>query len=152
MNFGYHQSLSATYDNRMRPTSVNVSNVLGYNYNYFEHTGRVSYAQSIYDSTLDRSYNYDQVGALGFARSGAEARATFGLGPWYIQDGPYSHQYDYDQFGNLTYRHGWGGEVQGGGAGQDSDIFYTYSTNKNQRDGFTYDAAGNITQQSGEQY
>jgi RHS repeat-associated protein len=67
------------------------------------------------------------------------------LGPWNIQDGPYSHQYDYDQFGNMTYRHGWGGEVQGGSAGQDSDKIYTYSNNKNQRDGFSYDASGNLT-------
>jgi len=79
MSFGDHQSLSTSYDERMRPTSVNVSNVLGYSYNYFEHTGRVSYARSIYDSTLDRSYEYDQVGALVFAHSGAEARAAFGI-------------------------------------------------------------------------
>jgi YD repeat-containing protein len=147
MSFGDHQSLSTSYDTRMRPTSWNVSNTLGYNYSYFEHTERVSYAQNIYDSTLDRSYNYDQVGALQFARSGAEARATFGINgqQWGQMDGPYSHQYDYDQFGNMTYRHGWGGEVQGGTAGQDSDIYYTYTNGKNQRDGFTYDAAGNLT-------
>src|SRR5205085_4411022 len=34
MTFGDHQSLSTSYDNRMRPSSVNVSNVLGYNYSY----------------------------------------------------------------------------------------------------------------------
>src|SRR6266849_10449876 len=64
MTYGDHQSLSTAYDERMRPTSVNVSNVLGYNYNYFEHTERVNYAQNIAsgggptngapDSTLDR--------------------------------------------------------------------------------------------------
>src|SRR5438034_11805786 len=50
---------------------------LDYNYDYLnEHTGRVSYAQSIYDSTLDRSYEYDHVGRLVISHSGAEARAT----------------------------------------------------------------------------
>src|SRR6266849_449257 len=39
MTFGDHQSLSTSYDERMRPTTVNVSNVLGYNYNYFRAHG-----------------------------------------------------------------------------------------------------------------
>ena len=63
----------------MRPSSWNVSNVLGYNYSYLEHTDRVNYARNVYDGTLDRSYEYDQVGALVFAHSGAEARAAFGI-------------------------------------------------------------------------
>jgi RHS repeat-associated protein len=151
--FGDHQSLLTTYDNRMRPTSSNVSNVLGYNYNYYEHTGRVNYAQSIYDGTLDRSYEYDQVAALIFAHSGSEARAVWGLGPWGNSDGPYSHMYDYDKQGNLTRRFGWGGEVQGGAPyGGDTDIYYTYSNGKNQRDGFTYDAAGNVTNDVAQTY
>jgi hypothetical protein len=46
----------------------------------------------------------------------------------------------------MTRRFGWGGEVQGGAPnGHDTDIPYTYSTNKNQRDGLGYDAAGNVT-------
>jgi RHS repeat-associated protein len=42
----------------------------------------------------------------------------------------------------VTHKYGWGGEVQGGGAGQSSDIYYSYTGNR--RDGFTYDAAGNL--------
>jgi hypothetical protein len=62
-------------------------------------------------------------------------------------DGPYSHGYDYDKFGNLTHRYGWGGEVQGGAPyGGDTDFVYTYSNNKNQRDGFTYDPVGSCSQ------
>jgi RHS repeat-associated protein len=144
MSFGDQQTLSNSYDNRMRPTSSNVSNVLGYNYNYYEHTSRVNYAQSTYDSKLDRSWEYDQVAALVFARSGSEARAAWGLGPWGNSDGPYAHVYDYDKFGNMTRRFGWGGEVQGGAPyGGDTDIQHTYT--KNQRDGFGYDLAGNLT-------
>src|SRR5204862_5632713 len=81
---------------------------------------RVNYARNVYDSTLDRSYEYDQVGALVFAHSGAEARAAFGIDgqQWGTSDGPYSHMYDYDKHGNMTHRYGWGGEVQQGTAGQ----------------------------------
>jgi hypothetical protein len=51
----------------------------------------------------------------------------------------------------MTRRFGWGGEVQGGAPnGHDTDIHYTCSTNKNQRDGLGYDAAGNLT--NGESY
>jgi len=82
-----------------------------------------------------------------FAHSGAEARAAFGIDgqQWGTSDGPYSHMYDYDKHGNMTNRFGWGGEVQHGAPnGGDTNIPYTYSTNKNQRNGFTYDAAGNL--------
>jgi hypothetical protein len=158
MTFGDHQTLSTSYDNRMRPASWNVPNVLGFSYSYNGGSGvggnnQVSYARNLSsnggrDSTLDRSYEYDQVGALVFARSGAEARATFGIDGqgWGTSDGPYAHEYDYDKQGNITRRLGWGGDVQGGAPyGHDTDLPYTYSTNKNQRDGFTYDQAGNLT-------
>ena len=148
MSFGDGRSLSTSYDSRMRPTSWNVSSVLGYNYSYIEHTDKVNYARNVYDSTLDRSYEYDQVGALVFAHSGAEARAAFGIDgtQWGNSDGPYSHEYDYDKQGNMIRRFGWGGEVQGGAPhGGDTTLNYGYSTNKNQRDGLGYDAAGNVT-------
>ena len=146
MSYGNNLTLSTAYDGRLRPTTRNVSNVLGYNYSYDyynERTGRVTYAQSIYDSTLDRSYQYDQVEGLVISHSGAEARASAYSGQWGIMDGPYSQGYDYDKFGNMTRRYGWGGEVQGGTAGQSSDIFYSYTNNR--RDGFSYDPAGNLT-------
>src|SRR5205823_14678716 len=56
------------------------------------------------------------------------------------------HWYDYDKFGNMTFRFGWGGEVQGGAPyGGDTMLTYGYSSGKNQRDGFGYDATGNLT-------
>src|SRR5205807_1084101 len=57
-------------------------------------------------------------------------------------DGPYSQGYDYDPWGNVTHKYGWGGEVQGGGAGQSSDIWYTYANNRRTDSGFNYDASG----------
>jgi YD repeat-containing protein len=143
MTYGNGRSLSVNYDNRLRPTTWNVANVLGYNYNYNylnEHTGRVTYAQNINDGTLDRSYEFDLVGRLSFSHSGAEARAHVGLGQWGTMDGPYSHMYEYDVWGNVTHRNGWGGEVQGGGAGQTSDIYYSYDSNNHRTDS-TYDSS-----------
>ena len=128
--------------------------MLGYNYNYDylnEHSGRVSYAQNVGDGTLDRSYEYDNVGRMIISHSGAEARAHVGLGSWGTMDGPYSLGFDYDQWGNMTHRYGWGGEVQGGTAGQSSDIWIT-NTAKNQRNIFSYDAAGNLTNDLGQTF
>ena len=34
INYANGRSLSTAYDNRLRPTTWNVANVLGYNYNY----------------------------------------------------------------------------------------------------------------------
>jgi RHS repeat-associated protein len=153
VTYGNGRALSTSYDNRLRPTSWDVSSVLGYNYayDYFgEHTGRVTYAQSIYDATLDRSYEYDAVGRLSISHSGAEAQAHAFSGQWGNMNGPYSQGYDYDVWGNITHKFGWGGEVQGGGAGQTSDINYSYTNNR--RDGFSYDAAGNLTNDVGQNF
>ncbi len=107
--------------------------------------------QNIADGTLDRSYEYDHVGRLAFSHSGAEARAHAYSGQWGTMDGPYSHGYEYDVWGNLTHRYGWGGEVQGGGAGQSSDIYYYHDTH-NRRTGFSYDNAGNLTFDGGQNF
>lgn len=153
MNYANGRSLSTAYDNRLRPTTWNVANVLGYNYNYDylnERTGRVTYAQNIQDPTLDRSYEYDQVGRLAISHSGAEARAHAYSGQWGTTDGPYSQGYDYDVWGNVTHKYGWGGEVQGGSPSASTDITYSYTNNR--RNGFSYDAAGNLTNDVGQTF
>jgi RHS repeat-associated protein len=66
-------------------------------------------------------------------------------------DGPYSQGYDYDVWGNVTHKYGWGGEVQGGTAGQNGpDINRTYTNNR--VNGFSYDAAGNLTNDLGQTF
>jgi RHS repeat-associated protein len=145
LTYGNGLTLSTAYDNRLRLTTLAVSNVQAFNYayDYFnEHTGRVTYAQNVNDSSLDRSYQYDHLGQLVVSHSGAEARAHAFSGQWGTMDGPYSLGFDYDKWGNMTHRYGWGGEVQGGGADQTSHLYYSYTNNR--RDGFTYDAAGNL--------
>jgi len=153
VSYGDTRALTTAYDNRLRSTTWNVANVLGYNYNYDylnERTGRVTYAQNIQDPTLDRSYEYDQVGRLAISHSGTEARAHVGTGSWGTQDGPYSQGYDYDVWGNVTHKYGWGGEVQGGSPTGSTDINYGYTANR--RNGFSYDAAGNLTNDLGQTF
>ena len=64
----------------------------------------MSYAQNIQDGTLDRSYEYDQVGRLAISHTGAEARAAAYSGQRGTQDGPYSQGYEYDVWGNVTHK------------------------------------------------
>ena len=71
-------------------------------------------------------------------------------GQWGTMDGPYSQGYDFDVWGNVTHKYGWGGEVQGGKAGQSSDIYYTYTGNR--RNGFSYDLSGNLTNDLGQTF
>lgn len=154
MNYGNARSLSVSYDNRLRPTQWNWGTTQNYKYFYDylnEHTGRVTYTQNMNDGTLDRSYEYDHVGRLSFAHSGAEARAHAYSGQWGTMDGPFSLAFEYDEWGNMTHRYGWGGEVQGGGAGQSSDLYYSYNSN-NRRTGFSYDNAGNLTNDLGQTF
>jgi RHS repeat-associated protein len=97
-----------------------------------------------------RSYEYDNVGRLVISHSGAEARAHVGTGQWGTMDGPYSQGYEYDVWGNVTHKYGWGGEVQGGSPGVSTDITYAYTGNR--RNGFTYDSAGNLTNDLGQTF
>jgi RHS repeat-associated protein len=152
----YHnnRSLSVSYDSRLRPTEWNVGGLQDYKYfyDYFnEHTGRVTYAQNVGNDTLDRSYEYDHAGRLSYAHSGAEARAHAYSGQWGTTDGPYSLGFAFDEWGNMTRRFGWGGEVQGGSPSQSTDFPYTYNSH-NQRTVFSYDPAGNLSNDLGQQF
>jgi RHS repeat-associated protein len=125
----------------------NANNALGYNYQYNKYgennTGRPDFAQNIYDSSLDRAWTYDHVGRLIRAYTGQEARAEWGPNP----DGPYARGYDYDQYGNLTQRWGWGGPSR------DTADNYNYTPNaKNQNPAHGYDLAGNVTNDGAQSY
>jgi RHS repeat-associated protein len=143
--YGNGRTLSLQYDNRLRTTRWDIPGVLGWNYaySYFaENSGRVTYAQNINDSTLDRSFDYDQLGRLHASHTGGESRAHIGIGPNGIVDGPYAQAYHYDQWGNITSREGWGGD--------NASFTATYTNNK--RVGLQYDAAGNLTNDGGQNF
>jgi RHS repeat-associated protein len=157
INYGNARTLSTSYDSRLRMTRWNIAGVLGYDYfyNYFnENSGRVTFARSLTttqpnnqtaarDATLDRSYDYDHVGRLVAAYTGTSALAHTGQGTTWGGDGPYAQVHNYDQWGNMTFRAGWGGE----------NASYTASFSANNRMlynpvsgvAMAYDAAGNLT-------
>jgi len=143
MNYSNGRTLSLQYDNRMRLTNWSIPSVLRVQYLY-EGTngGRVEFARNQDDETLDRYFGYDHVGRLTVSRSGNEARLAIGEQVPLLYNGPYSHGYQYDQWGNITYREGWGG---------DNPVFTASYTN-NKRNGLTYDAAGNLTNDGGLNY
>ena len=153
-SYGNGRSLSVTYTNMLRLDTWGVSGVTGWKYYYSdfgENTGRVTYAQNTYDTStggadprLDRSYDYDQVGRLFNSYTGTEAKAHTGRtgGQWGVHDGPYSQAYIKDVWGNVTQKMGRAG---------DPDQFTASYTN-NRRNGFWYDAAGNLTFDGGQHF
>ena len=136
VNYSNGHTLSMQYDNRLRLTQWSTPGVLRMQYGYTsERSGRVEFIRNQDDETLDRFYSYDHVGRLSAARSGNEARVAAGDQVPLLYNGPYSHIYQYDQFGNITYREGQGGD--------NPSFTATYTNNK--RNGLTYDLAGNLT-------
>lgn len=149
------RTLSTQFDARLRLKRWDVAGVLGYDYSYdkfAENSFRVTYAQNIShngaaggDATLNRSYDYDHAGRLWEAHAGNEADSHANGTPWpSTPNGPFSHSYRYDGYGNQTYRVGWGGFF-----GSYLSQYQTFTNNR--RDGLTYDAAGNLTN-DGAQY
>jgi len=147
MNYTNGRTLSLQYDNRLRVTQWDTPGVMGWNYayNYFgENTGRVTYAQNLNDATLDRSYDYDNVGRLIEARTASEARGHL-IGQGGTQDGPYAHSYRYDQTGNMWYRVGWGGWFNPWLEQWPNYVNNRLTTNPWTGAAMSYDAAGNLT-------
>jgi RHS repeat-associated protein len=143
INYSNSRTLSVQYDNRLRPTSWSIPGVLRLQYGYaWENSGRVEFVRNQDDETLDRYLAYDQVGRLIVTRSGNEARLAIGEQVPLLYNGPYSHGYQYDQWGNMTYREGWGGD----------NPSYTATYSNNKRAGLTYDAAGNVTDDGGQTF
>ena len=140
ISYANGRTLTMQYDNRLRLTDWSTPSVLRMQYNYtWEHDGRVGFARNLDDETLDRYYGYDHVGRITVSRSGNEARLAINEQVPLIQNGPYSHGYQYDQFGNITFREGWGG----------TNPSYTVSYTNNKMNGMTYDAAGNLIDAGG---
>lgn len=88
ISYGNGRALTLSYNNRMalagwdlpNPSGGgNSENALGYTYSYNQYgegnTGRPDFANSLYDSRLDRAWAYDHVGRLTSAYTGKEANA-----------------------------------------------------------------------------
>ncbi|HKO42431.1 MAG TPA: hypothetical protein VJU84_04025, partial [Pyrinomonadaceae bacterium] len=156
MAYANTKTLSLQYDNRMRVTRWDTPGVMGWAYAYAtpliqENTGRVAFADNLYDPTLDRSYDYDYVGRLWSSHTGGEGRGHAGYEAWGAADGPYAENYSYDQLGNLTWRNGWGAVS--------SQYVYSPGFANNRMTvnpvtgaGMSYDAAGNLKNDGSQSY
>ena len=145
------RTLKHKYDSRMRltewhiPAAGSQPAVMRWDYSYTnfgENTGRVTYAKNLDDGTLDRSYDYDNVGRMWASHTGKEARWHIGQESYTGADGPYAYNNTYDQWGSITARNGWGVV----------NASYSASYLNNKRVGFSYDDAGNLTNDGSQPY
>jgi YD repeat-containing protein len=120
------------YDERLQMTRFDAGGTLITNHNYYA-DGRakdvLKDASSVLD--FDRHYGYDHAARLTSATTGNSQPGTT----------PYHLTYAYDVWGNTTSRTGyhWGQGL--------TSFAPTY--NNNRHTGWTYDAAGNVTDNSG---
>jgi YD repeat-containing protein len=122
----YNARLAVSHFEGLKGSTVKI----GADYQY-EMDGSLHFSDDLSDPKLDRSYNYDQMGRIKEAKSGAEARNEPST-----DDRPYKQSYNYDSWGNTTERAGrhWTQDVSFGGA---------YVNNRNTS--YQYDADGRYT-------
>jgi hypothetical protein len=106
--------------------------------------GSPRFAQNLIDSRFDRSWIYDHARRLTLAHTGQEADSIVGVDVPFPQRGPYSFGHQYDAWNNLISRTGryW----------NESSNFTTTYNSRNQREGWTYDAGGNLLNDLTNQY
>ena len=131
-SYGDGRGMTADYDTRLRVTGFHMPGPLTLDKAYqYEADGALRFADDLVDDTFDRSYSYDHGGRLAAAHTGAQARGGT------ADDGPYQQTYTHDPFGHVTGQTNvlWKQPVGGGGG--------TYQNDR--RQGWNYDAAGNLT-------
>lgn len=131
-----YATLNINYNSRLQITQFIGPAGLKGEFQYYD-DGRIRFAKDLLSpigkSVFDRSYEYDHMGRLAQALSGAEAR---GESP---ADGPYKQTYQRDVWGNLVARpiNLFWGHDNGGYEG-------SFVNDRNQN--WTYDVAGNVIQ------
>jgi hypothetical protein len=131
MTDGKGYTSAITYNSRLQPNHFEISGgLVSQNYDYFN-DGRISFVHNLTDANFDRSYSYDHITRLTEAKSGGQARNSFG-------DTPYSESFVYDAFSNLAARQSdsWNGQTS---------LSDSTSYTNNRRSGWGYDADGRNT-------
>ena len=151
LSYGNGLSLANSYDSRLQLQQMEVKgfvssgspSLMKIQYQYYP-DGTSKYTKDLMDSRFDRAWAYDHVGRLSVAYTGQEADNYAGVSVPIPQTGPYQHTHQYDVWNNLTSRAGryWS---------QTSDFTTTYN-GQNQRQGWTYDASGNLLNDTTNQY
>jgi YD repeat-containing protein len=142
LDYGNSRSLSLTYNSRLQPASYTVPGVMSKTYDY-RADGRRSFSHDLINPKFDRSYNYDHVGRITEAFSGAEARNE-----GTTDQRPYKETFNYDALGHLTGRPVYRVWSKLGGAF--SPAQQTYQNERNTV--WHYDADGNLTDSGYVQY
>lgn len=139
-SYGDKTALAISYNERLLPTAMSVTNNLLKHYEYYD-DGRLRYTRDNGGSMLDRSYTYDHAGRVTEAFSGPMAR-----GEADVNMRPYRFYYTYDAFNHLTSRTGqvWSSPSEANnGTG-------VYINNKNT--GWAYDPDGRLADSGETQY
>jgi YD repeat-containing protein len=140
---GTHQFFG--YDGRLQPSTMELRNVIVGSWNQtpltmrwdygYNADGRLDHASDLQDNRFDRKFDYDEQGRLKEAYTGLEAR---GQAPAEPPNSPFRQTFGYDMWGNMTARSGrlWKHTLPAEASNYGAD---------NRRDGWGYDAAGNLT-------
>lgn len=143
LTYGNQMWLSTSFDERMRVSRFEIggrnpaygpSTAMLTQYHYYG-DGQLRFADDGVNDRFDRAYTYDHVGRLKEAFTGGEARDFVYATSGSPADGPYRQTYHYDAWGNVTGRDNrfWS---------QTDSFAATYVNNR--RQGWQYDAAGNV--------
>ena len=140
--YGNNVQVDLSYNSRMQIGQYQVSGfqspfgTMGATMSYYD-DGRTNTAYDLNDSRFDRKYEFDFAARLKEAYSGVEAHGQTPPPPTQANS-PYRQSYTYDQGNNVTLRTGriWSTQNEYDQATYGSD---------NKRQGFGYDAAGNVT-------
>jgi YD repeat-containing protein len=132
LTYGNSKTLAMGYNSNLSVSTYEVAGVMKKAYQYYD-DGKLKFTQDqlTTNSKFDRLYNYDHLGRITTALSGAEAR---GQGP--TNDRPYNETMTYDALGHLTVR-----ELRHWDR-YDATAVGTYVNNR--RQGWLYDADGRL--------
>lgn len=131
-SYGDGRGLTTDYDKRLRITGFHMPGPVSMDKAYqYEESGALRLADDLVEDIFDRSYSFDHAGRLTEAHTGAQAHGG------QTDDGPYQQTYSYDPFGHSAGQTNvlWQQPVGGGGGQYQND----------RRQGWNYDAAGNLT-------
>jgi hypothetical protein len=130
LDYGNAKTLDATYNSRLQAASFSIPGVMSKAYDYSA-DGQLRFSSDLLNHKFDRFYSHDHLGRLTEAFSGAEAR-----GEAATNDRPYKQTFAYDGFSHLTNR-----------SSNNWNDYYTMppdSYTNDRRDGWDYDAEGNL--------
>jgi hypothetical protein len=145
VSYGNGRNASMGYNSRLMvshfeiPTAGGLPSLMSIDYQHYN-DGRLKYSHDLRDDRFDRAYNYDHRSLMKEALSGAEAR-----GEPATTDRPYKQTISYDAFDHITLRSSkhWSRTLPY--VSSDSYV-------NNRRNGWSYDADGNLTNNGSRQY